>query len=237
MRKILFVIILIVLLPLIANAQDISNLVNEYQQCTSADVCKTLEIRLIKVLLKNTNILKFMPEIPSEENIEYEILRSNLTGSKNDVVVKIVVSGNLGYVFVLKKELGKEKYIKLPVIQTGFINISTMDIIGGGLSELVLRGTSHETGGYTKWIALYKYKDMKMNLIWSATEESYHSDPDIYWEEKYDITFKKKGSGPKVIYQKGVAKKIDQATSKIIDEEKTNKKFQWSQKLFKYVEE
>ena len=237
MKKILFVVILVIVFPLIVNAEDISNLVNEYQQCKSPDVCKTLEIRLIKVLLKDTNILRAMAKMPSEEDIEYEILRSNLTGSKNDVIVKIIVVDKLGYVFVLKKNPRKEKYTKLPAIQTGFITISTMDITGDGLTELIIRGRSHETGGYEKWIALYKYKNMKMNLIWSATEESYHSVSDIFWEKKYDITFKTEDNGPKTICQIGAAKKTDEATEKIINEKKINKKFKWSQKLFKYVEE
>jgi hypothetical protein len=56
MRKILFAVILIMLLPLIANAQDISNLVNDYQQCKKPDVCKAAAISLINVLLKNTDI-------------------------------------------------------------------------------------------------------------------------------------------------------------------------------------
>jgi len=237
MRKILFVVILIVLFPLIANAQDISNLVNEYQRCKKAGDCKAQEIRLINFLLKSTDVLTVMDEMPTAEDIEYEILRSNLTGSKNDVIVKIFIPNNLGYVFVLKKDLHKEKYMKLPVIETGFLKISTMDITGDGLSELIIRGRSHETGGYTEWIALYKYKDMKMNLIWSGTKESHHVDPDLSWEEKYDITFRSKGSGPKLIYQIGSAKKTNNATEKIIYEKKTDKKFKWSQRLFKYVEE
>ena len=220
---------------MIANARDISNLVNEYQRCKSADVCKTIEIRLIKVLLKSTNILKATAAMPSEEDIEYEILRSNLTGSKNDVIVKIIVYDNIGYLFVLKKDSRKEKYTKLPVIQTGFINISTMDITGDGLSELIIRGISHETGGYEKWIAIYKYRDMKMNLIWSGTEEYRHSN-DISAIEKCDITFKNEGSGPKTICQIGTSEKTDIVTNKK-DEKKINKKFKWSQQLFKYIEE
>ena len=228
----------LLIFPLAANTQDITALISEYEGCKEPDICKTLEITLIKSFLKEAKVLDVLEEMPEENNIEHEIIQANLSDKiSKDYIFKIVI-GRLGYIVVLKRDVDNNNFVLLPIIEKGFVyNVHAKDVTGDGIEELMFRGYGTGTGYWEEWLAIYKYKGKKMKLIWSGVEKEVTA---IGGKEKtvssraylYNIP----GYKSMEIYQSVVTEIIDAETRKVLSEEATRKRFEWSSRDFKFIE-
>jgi hypothetical protein len=113
--------ILLLIFPLEATSQDVTQLMNKYERCERPDICKKLEMTLIKSFLNKAKILDVLEKMPEENDIKREIIIANLTGiDSKDYIFKIVID-RLGYIVVVKRDLKNKKFITLPIIQKGYI--------------------------------------------------------------------------------------------------------------------
>jgi hypothetical protein len=237
-------VILVLLLIFLANfiSSDvfdfnITELMIQYQKCDNSHSCKKIENKLVINLLKKTDILDVLEEMPDNKDIQYELVKSNISGSKNDYVIKIV-HNRLGYVFVLISDHVQSKYAVLQPINTGYIsNIKMRDITGDGLEEIIINGHGTGTGYASKWKALYKYRNSQINLIWSGIIESESVDINNIAEKAvHEITFVDvENQSAMDIMIKGKVRKIDTQTDIILEEQEISNYYKWSELDFKYL--
>jgi len=245
MKKLLLalsVITLLLIVPLLTNAQDdVTELMNQYERCNNPDSCKKIELTLIKQFLSSRRIsLNELESMLANDDMMYEVIQGNLTGNETrDYIFKIeVLVYRLGEVIVVKRDEQNKKFVALPIIEKGLLyNMYTKDVSGDGVDELIFSGYGTGTGYWEEWLAIYKYKDNKMNLIWSGDEKEVTA---IGGKETtvnsrayfYNVP----GYKSKEINQTEITKTIDTKTKKQLPEKMVEKRFRWSLRDFKFIE-
>ncbi len=90
----------------------------------------------------------------------------------------------------------------------------------------------------TELVSQYKFKNTKLELIWSGIIEAEHIDVNgIIRREKNDITFVKVDStNINKIVLKGVEERIDSKRAVLIEKRAVSREFLWDPTVFKYLE-
>lgn len=219
-------------------ADDFTLLIKRYHQCSAIRECKKIEQQIIETILNMTDINMVLEDKLDIRNVKYKISAADISGSKNDYVIKITYD-RIGYVSAIIKDQKEDQYRILPIIDTGPIrDVKFRELIGDGLESILIRGYGISTGEQAEWLAIYKFKNTKLELIWSGIIEAEHIDVNgIIRREKNDITFVKVDStNINKIVLKGVEERIDSKRAVLIEKRAISREFLWDPTVFKYLE-
>lgn len=158
---------------------SLPTLLGRYEECVKAADRRQLETRIARYVLEEGHVLDEL----ADGSLDLDAISCNITHAQvtTSLSAYIICAGyeRLGVVAVVVKQKEPGDFLLLPLINTGAdVTAELRDITGDGDDEMILRGQGWGTGYSSKWIAVYKYRDLSMVRVCAVDYEIRSSFPD-----------------------------------------------------------